>query len=164
MKEHNLHLLRVNDNGDSTIGSLYRETQFAGYTLEDEHRDIKIKGETRIPAGRYKLVLRKVLSGMTQRYRKRYPWFTWHIMLQDVKTHKYVYIHSGSFESHTDGCILVGWTQSANIGDNGSITESRHYYERLYKEIVPLLESDTDEVYINIHDENLIKDAIANAK
>lgn len=164
MKEHNLNLLRVNDSGNSTIGSLFWECDFAGYTLEDEHRDVKIKGETRIPAGRYRLVLRKVLSGMTKKYRKRYPWFEWHIMLENVETHKFIYIHSGSFETHTDGCILVGWTQSANLGDDGSITESRHYYEILYKQIVPLLESSNDEVYINIYDETLLKNAISNAR
>ena len=33
---------------------------FLAYTLEDEQRDVKVYGETRIPAGTYKLKLRTV--------------------------------------------------------------------------------------------------------
>ena len=54
-----LSIYRLNDNGQSTIGVLLIDGKFQGFTIEDEFRTIKIKGETRIPSGTYKVILRK---------------------------------------------------------------------------------------------------------
>ena len=48
-----LKVLRYHTTNDYTLGMLINETngnQFLSYTLEDEHRDEKVMGETRIPA------------------------------------------------------------------------------------------------------------------
>lgn len=50
MKELKYNLNRINDNTNSTIGYITFENSVKCFTLEDEHRDIKVKGETRIPA------------------------------------------------------------------------------------------------------------------
>ena len=53
---------RFSSQSDSTLGILFDVTdgrKFLCFTLEDEAREVKVKGETRIPAGTYKLKLRK---------------------------------------------------------------------------------------------------------
>ena len=57
-----LEVIRYSSQKDSTLGMLFDVTKgrkFLCFTLEDEARRTKIKGETRIPAGTYKLKLRK---------------------------------------------------------------------------------------------------------
>lgn len=103
-----LSLHRERSNNETTIGKLYVNGVFECSTLEDEYRKEKVAGETRIPEGNYEIKKRVVLSGLTQKYRKRFDWFDFHLMLQDVPNFNYVYIHVGNNHKHTDGCILVG--------------------------------------------------------
>jgi hypothetical protein len=50
-----LRVIRMYSQDDFTLGALYLESkegrEFLCFTLEDEHRDEKVMGETRIPAG-----------------------------------------------------------------------------------------------------------------
>ncbi len=59
-----LRVIRMYSQDDFTIGALYSESkegrEFLCFTLEDEHRDEKVMGETRIPAGTYRITLRTV--------------------------------------------------------------------------------------------------------
>jgi hypothetical protein len=71
-----LQVLRFSSEPDSTSGILMDVTdpynkKFLAYTIEDEHRDEKIRGETRIPAGTYPVVLREE-GGFSARYLKSY--------------------------------------------------------------------------------------------
>ena len=54
-----LEVLRFSSQSDCTHGLLFEVTEvkkhFLCYTLEDEHRVLKVKGETRIPAGTYNI-------------------------------------------------------------------------------------------------------------
>ena len=58
-----LEVQRFSSGDDSTLGLLFDvsggDREFLCFTLEDEKRDIKVKGETRIPAGKYEIKLRK---------------------------------------------------------------------------------------------------------
>ena len=58
-----LVVLRYNLSSDSTNGMLLEKSwigyDFLCYTLEDEYRDKKVKGETMIPHGRYEIKLIK---------------------------------------------------------------------------------------------------------
>ena len=58
-----LVVLRYNLQNDSTNGMLLQKTtkgyDFLCYTLEDEYRVSKVKGETMIPYGCYEIKLRK---------------------------------------------------------------------------------------------------------
>ena len=71
-----LLVLRFSSQKDSTNGLLFQKTesfglQFLCYTLEDEQRALKVKGETRIPAGIYDIQFRKE-GGFHNKYSKRF--------------------------------------------------------------------------------------------
>ena len=124
-----LHPIHFSD--DFTSGYLKLDCQFECYTLEDEERAKKVKGETAIPSGQYEIVFREVESPLTIKYRNRFKWFKWHLMIRDVPNFENVYIHVGNNESHTDGCILVG----DSINTDGFLGSSSKAFERLYKKI-----------------------------
>ena len=102
-----IDLLRISSGVESTLGMMYVDGAPECFTLEDEYREIKVKGETRIPEGTYKIGLRDVVSPMTTRYRNKFTWFTYHLHIHDVPGFEYVYIHLGNTDKDTDGCILV---------------------------------------------------------
>lgn len=140
-----LKLKRLKNNGDTTIGKI-TSYLYEAHTLEDEPREIKVKGETRIPAGIYEIKERKLLSPLTKHYRKRYDWFKWHLELQDVPNFDYVYIHVGNDHEDTEACILVGYQQ----GD-WKIWESTEAFRDLYFLVVGALQN--GRVFIEIEDE-----------
>jgi len=96
-------LQRINDNRKSTIGTLFKKITVGqdeklvlqAFTMEDEYRDVKVMGETRIPAGFYKLGLRQEDTPKTIQYRQKYSWFKKHIEVLNVKGFTGVYIHIG---------------------------------------------------------------------
>ena len=134
----NLEVIRFSSGTDSTNGILIDKTnnKFLAYTLEDEHRDEKKYGETRIPEGTYKLGLRKV-GGYHAKYSKRFSDI--HIgMLHvlDVPNFEYILIHCGNTDEHTAGCLLVGDSQENNqITKDGFIGKSTQAYKRIYPDI-----------------------------
>lgn len=144
-----LELKRFSSGADSTLGILLADGVFECFTLEDEYRTDKIKGETRIPAGTYKVEKREVLSGLTEKYRKKYPWFDFHFMLQDVPDFQYVYIHIGNDDDHTDGCLLVGDSIKSNrFNNDNNLTTSGPAFKRLYQKM-----SDANDIEVTIVDD-----------
>jgi hypothetical protein len=82
---------------DWMFGELTTGATLRCYTLEDELRKIKVDGETAIPAGRYEVIF------------ERSPKFGPDTLtLLGVTGFKYIRIHSGETDDHTEGCILVG--------------------------------------------------------
>jgi hypothetical protein len=143
-----LEVLRISSQSDSTNGILFDTTKgrkFLAYTLEDEYRETKEKGETRIPAGTYKIKLRKE-GGFHGRYTTKYG--SMHkgmLHVQDVPGFDYILIHTGNTDEHTDGCLLVGNTQTENIGTkDGFIGASTDAYKRVYPPIAEALEKGED--------------------
>jgi len=131
-----LELKRFSSQSDTTLGLLFVDGEFECFTLEDEYRSEKIKGETRIPAGTYKVEKREVLSGLTKKYRSKYPWFDFHFMLQDVPNFQYVYIHIGNDDDHTDGCLLVSDAVKSNrFDENNNLSSSGPAFKRLYQKM-----------------------------
>jgi hypothetical protein len=134
-----LQLLRINSGVDATSGILFRQypegdRKFLCYTLEDEHRDEKVMGETRIPAGTYNIQFRTV-GGFHAKALNRYgaAFHKGMLELQDVPNFKYILIHEGNTDEQTAGCILVGDSQNNNdIQTDGFIGSSRNAYKRIY--------------------------------
>jgi hypothetical protein len=131
-----LTLTRFSGQSTSTLGLLFVDNSFECFTLEDEERVVKIKGETRIPEGTYQVKKREVLSGLTKKYRDRFDFFDYHFMLQDVPGFEYVYIHIGNDETNTDGCLLVGdGVKSNRFDQKNNLQSSTSAFERLYKRL-----------------------------
>jgi len=135
--------------GGWTLGRMFLDDSFFCFTCEDEKRSTKVRGETRIPPGTYPVKFREVASDKTAKYRKKYPWFTWHLELQNVPGFQYVYIHVGNSEADTDGCILVG--MQVNIA-NGTVGSSGIAFEKLYGDVSKVL-AGGGQVQITIEDE-----------
>jgi len=141
-----LKVLRYNSEADSTNGLLFEVNdlgnQFLCYTLEDEHRVLKVKGETRIPAGIYNIELRKE-GGFHERYTKKYP--NIHIgMLHiiDVPGFEFILIHTGNTDEHTSGCLILGDSQENNtIIKDGFVGKSVNAYRRVYPKIAKALKN-----------------------
>ena len=144
----NLEVLRYNKGKDSTNGLLFdttNERKFLCYTLEDEGRQTKVYGETRIPEGEYCIGWRTV-GGFNARYSERFSDI--HVgMLEvmDVPGFTHILIHCGNDDEDTAGCLLVGDTQSNNnTVKNGFIGKSVAAYKKLYTNIALALESGED--------------------
>ena len=154
----NLEVIRFSSGTDSTNGILIDKTnnKFLAYTLEDEYRDEKKFGETRIPEGTYKLGLRTV-GGYHKKYSGRFADI--HIgMLHvlDVPGFEYILIHCGNTDEDTAGCLLVGDSQENNqIKKNGFVGSSTRAYMRIYPKIAQAIKNGED-VSITYYDHNCI--------
>lgn len=136
-------LQRFSDNRESTLGLFFKVgamSTFKSFSLEDEFRESKVSGETRIPAGKYQLVLQKIETPKTIQYRAKYPWFKYHIMVKDVPGFIGIYIHIGNSDGDTDGCILLGDVCLNNTIGKGEITSSTAAFKRFYTDVFEFLE------------------------
>lgn len=152
----NLILQRFSDNGKSTLGLLFHKEgkKFLNYTLEDEFREVKVKGETRIPAGYYELKIRKEDTPLTIKHRESYgTWFKYHIEVTNVPNFQGIYIHAGNSDAHTEGCLLVGNSQNNHMTTQGNpLVSSIDGTRRVYELVYPHLEAG-GKAFIEIRDE-----------
>tara|TARA_R110002020_G_scaffold6208_7_gene25953 strand:- start:3734 stop:4213 length:480 start_codon:yes stop_codon:yes gene_type:complete len=157
-----LKVLRFSSQEDSTSGLLFLETdlglQFLCYTLEDEARALKVRGETRVPAGTYQIKLRTE-GGFHGRYTKRFAGMhkgMLHVI--DVPNFKWILIHTGNTDEHTAGCLLLGDSQENNIIiKDGFVGKSTNAYKRIYPPIAKALENG-EEVTIQYIDLDGVQD------
>ena len=124
-----LTLVRDIVNKNNTLGKLYANGEFLGYTLEDALRPVKIKGETAIPFGFYKVTL-----SMSNRFGRIMP------LLHDVRGFSGVRIHGGNDEHDTEGCPLLGISRNKNNIWNCS---------QVNKDLINLI-GEYDETYISV--------------
>jgi hypothetical protein len=110
---------RLHKTNTSTIGELLIDGIFQCYTLEDTERPVKIKNETAIPKGTYKVIINQ-----SNRFKRLLP------LLLNVPNYEGVRIHSGNTNHDTEGCILVGQTR----GDN-YVGQSRKAFDKLFKKM-----------------------------
>lgn len=110
---------RLHKTNTSTIGELLIDGIFQCYTLEDVERPVKIKNETAIPKGTYKVIINQ-----SNRFKRLLP------LLLNVPNYEGVRIHSGNTNHDTEGCILVGQTR----GDN-YVGQSRKAFDKLFKKM-----------------------------
>lgn len=111
-----------------TIGKLYIDGEYFCDTLEDKDRGltddmtvseiskIKIKKETAIPTGTYKVTIT-----YSNRFKKNMP------LINDVKGFEGIRIHNGNNSQDTEGCVLVGFNKV-----KGNVVNSRDTYNKLF--------------------------------
>lgn len=152
-----LKVLRYSSSEESTLGLLFIDGVFACYTLEDEHRAIKVMGETRIPAGRYRVKLR-AYGGHHWRYLRKYGVDFHQGMLQimDVPGFTDILIHKGNDDDDTAGCLLVGDSANNNQVKDGFISSSTVAYNRVYAVVRDAILRG-DDVFIEVNDESFDK-------
>jgi hypothetical protein len=110
---------RLYKTDTSVIGELLVNGVWECFTLEDAERPVKIKGETAIPKGTYRVIINE-----SNRFKRLLP------LLIDVPNFEGVRIHSGNSNHDTEGCILVGQTRNKNY-----IGQSRKAFEKLFKKM-----------------------------
>lgn len=115
----NILVKRIHRTEKSTIGELSIDGKFQCYTLEDIEREVKIKSETAISKGTYKVIINK-----SNRFKRLLP------LLLNVPNFEGIRIHSGNTNHDTEGCILVGTTRTKDF-----IGNSRVAFERLFKKM-----------------------------
>ena len=138
-------VLRVSSQKDSTSGLLFEvdngKRTFLCYTIEDEQRDVKVWGETRIPAGTYQLELRTE-GGFHNRYKSRYAFHKGMIWVKDVPGFEYILWHTGNTDEHTAGCLVLGNSQESNIvKKDGFVGYSRDAYAFVYPRVAAAIKS-----------------------
>jgi hypothetical protein len=79
------------------------------YTVEDAVRDVKIPGETAIPKGTYNLRIT-----YSNRFKRNM------IQVMNVPNFEGIRIHGGNTAKDTEGCIIIGQTQTATGVSNCS--------------------------------------------
>lgn len=114
-----IQIKRLHKTDKSTIGELTINGKFECYTLEDIERDVKIKSETAIPKGTYKVIINQ-----SNRFKRYLP------LLLKVKGFEGIRIHAGNTNHDTEGCILVGRTRSIDF-----IGQSRKAFDSLFKKM-----------------------------
>ena len=114
-----LHLKRLHRTDKSTIGELTIDGKFECYTLEDIEREVKVKAETAIPKGTYKVIINQ-----SNRFKRLMP------LLLNVPNFEGVRVHAGNTNHDTEGCILVGRTRGVDF-----IGQSRKAYDSLFKKM-----------------------------
>ena len=114
------------------IGDLHIDGKFFCHTLEDEKRPdgIKIKHETAIPVGLYKVVLT-----MSNRFRRVMP------LLVGVPDFTGVRMHGGNDSKDTSGCPLVAFK-----------TDNKRIWSTAEKKLTQKLQTSKETITIEIKD------------
>lgn len=134
---------RYDSQPDYTHGRMLFKSNQLCFTLEDEKREVKVKHETRVPQGIYKLGLRNS-GGFNSRYAKKFAsmgddWHqgmlcvynvrsTWEIKLDDM-SFQYILIHIGNDDRDSSGCLIVG---TKAVEGKNFISGSTDAYKRMY--------------------------------
>lgn len=141
-----LELYRFSTQNESTLGILYlvndgtNQKDFLCFTLEDEKREVKVYGETRIPKGTYQIEYRKE-GGYHNKYTKRFPSIHRGMLeVRDVPNFTHILLHCGNTDNDTDGCLLVGNVISQNITKDGFLGQSTDCYKRIYPILADILD------------------------
>jgi len=142
-----LTVKRFADNSDTTLGILFIDGVFECFTVEDEERQTKVMGETRVPNGTYDIKLRSV-GGFHNRYSAKYGSMhkgmlcvhnkpNW-ILENAGMSFQYILIHTGNTDEHTAGCLLVNDAVSGKTFTGSSSVDA---YKKVYPKVASALVS-----------------------
>ena len=155
-----LKVWRFGFGRDSSLGEFWINAVRRAWSCEDEGRTRKVWGETRIPAGRYRVGLRTNVGTpenptFHDRYLKRFPSFHRGMLeILEVPGFTSILIHIGNDDDDTAGCILVGMTPHMKVTRDGcefGVYSSTTAYKDIYPEIAQAI-LDGEEVWITIEE------------
>jgi hypothetical protein len=152
-----LLLQRLFQSKTETIGVLYVNGFFHGFILEDIHRDKKVMGETRIPAGHYKIGF-NISGHMHSEYTKKFAFHKGMLELLNVPNFTTIYIHIGNKDEDTKGCLLIGSSVNATYSNSNIyyvVSQSTLAYENFYPEVAEAVKKG-EEVIIDVKDEEAL--------
>lgn len=124
MKTHDilhLRIIREEFTSQTTVGKLYLDGHFFGYTLEDTVRafGIKVKGHTALPAYQYQVKL-----SFSPKYKRMMPLIynqsDGSVNAMGIRF-KGIRFHGGNRHSDTEGCILIAKHRVTNQVIQGSL-------------------------------------------
>lgn len=151
-----LTLSRKGETPNSTYGELKHGDKHLCFVIEDGHREVKEKGKTRIPTGRYKVgrygsdsaLIGPKAKKLLKAYNERWA-HTWIAKLERVPGFDGILIHTGNTPKDTEGCLLPNTFLTIDYQTNqyeGS--DSRVAYQKLYNYLDPIKE----DIFITITD------------
>lgn len=142
-----LELIRTLGTDSETLGELLIDGKHFGYTLEDPVRDSKIKSETCIPYGSY-----KVQVTYSPRFKRPLPLIfnhsSWNVIAANGDVWSGVRFHGGNHHKNTEGCVLVGKTQHIDKPNtfkhsSGKVKVNNWILTSLSNELTKLLDDGT---------------------
>lgn len=143
-----LLLQRLEHNETLTTSALFVGRKLYALVPEDPPREVKIKGQTRIPAGRYRLAL--------EHSPKFSPTYGHSLLtLLDVPDFTGIRIHRGNTPSDTAGCILPNAQVLLNPAHGHKFYLSSAAYEHVYREVGTFL-ANGGEAWITVQDEGVL--------
>lgn len=155
------------EDADSTRSKFYFNGELMGYGIEDEYREVKVKGETRIPNGTYIIGFRhspkfsgsyyrdgdgniiRASKRNTEALKKRFHSEHELIWVLDVPGFEYILWHWGNYESNTDGCYLVGSSLFVDSKRGRAVGGSRDKYEEIYPIIWRAYHKEQKDIIVN---------------
>jgi len=134
MKEQRLTVNRFASNKTTTLSNIAIDHKWECFGLEDEHRDVKVSGHTRIPSGIYTVGVRTV-GGFHANYTNRFSGFhKGMLQVMNVPNFEYILLHVGNTHKNTAGCLCTG--TDAKTKAQWSVLNSVVAYERLYCKVI----------------------------
>jgi len=125
------------------------------FVIEDQKQESKIKDETRIPQGKYRLGIRKEVTPLTEKSRQKPQyegWFEYFIEVLNVREFTGIYFHIGNTEKDTSGCQLLNMGLSI-VGGEFVGASSQMATKMFYDKVYPVLKAGKEDVFYIIKDE-----------
>lgn len=145
-----IDLIRYSSQSVTTLGAVLIDGKFQCYSIEDRHREEKVKHHTRIPEGQYEIKLRE-FGGHYHRYNQKFKGHKGMLWLQNVPDFTDILIHIGNDNEDSSGCILLVNEVNNNRTDKGKGTRSTKAYLEFYFKVLKALENE-EKVFISIID------------
>ena len=129
---------RYKFNKDNTISRMYVDDELFCFGIEDEKRNVKVKGETCIPDGVYELGTRwspKFSSTFNHDM----------IWVKNVPNFDFILLHWGNTDDDTDGCYIIG-DQLGIVKGQEAVLNSRATYKRLYAKVINRIKAGGEQI------------------
>lgn len=131
---------RYSSGANDTLSNVYIDGVKECVAIEDEFRSVKVKGETRVDDGRYKLALRWSPK-FSSEYNHEMIWVT------DVPKFEYILVHWGNTDLDSDGCLIVGsyvGKLKVKLTERRAVLSSRKAYLKFYNKVAPAIKRGED--------------------